>query len=61
MPVGVWNVREHVRDALRGRPVELQGFEDLFAFIRTRMDISVDTWIRNSTLLTVALKQKRLA
>ena len=61
MPVGVWNVREHVREALRGKPSELHGFEELFDFIRTRMDIPVGTWIKNSTLLTLSLKQKRLA
>ena len=61
MPVGVWNVREHVREALRGRPVELHGFEELFAFIRAKMDIPVNTWIKNSTLLTLSVKQKRLA
>ncbi len=61
MPVGVWNVREHVREALRGKPVELNGFEELFAFIRTRMDIPVNTWINNSTLLTLSIRQKRLA
>ncbi len=61
MPVGVWNVREHVREALRGKPLEFNGFGDLFAFIRGRMDIPIDTWIKNSTLLTLALKQKRLA
>ena len=61
MPMGVWNVREHVREALRGKPVELQGFDELLAFIRTKMAIPTDIWIRNSTLLSLALKQKRLA
>lgn len=61
MPVGVWNVREHVREALRGKPVELGGFEELFAFIKTRMDIPIETWIKNSALLTLSLKQRRLA
>jgi hypothetical protein len=61
MPVGVWNVRGHVREALRGKPVELHGFEELFAFIGSKMAIPVDKWIKNSTLLTLSVKQKRLA
>ncbi len=61
MPMGVWNVREHVREALKGKPVELNGFEELFAYIRTKMDIPIAEWIKNSTLLTLSLKQKRLA
>ncbi len=61
MPMGVWNVREHVREALRGKPVELNGFNELFDYIRTKMDIPIADWVKNSTLLTLALKQKRLA
>ena len=61
MPMGVWNVREHVREALKGKPVELDGFEQLFAYIRTKMDIPIADWIKNSTLLTLSLRQKRLA
>jgi hypothetical protein len=60
MPVGVWNVREHVREALKGTPTVMEGFEDLFAFVSSRMDISPNTWIKNSTLLSLALRQRRL-
>ncbi len=60
MPMGVWNVREHVREALRGRPVELNSLNELFAYITTKMDIPIADWIKNSTLLTLSLKQKRL-
>ena len=61
MPMGVWNVREHVREALKAKPVELNGFEELFAYIRTKMDLPIADWIHNSTLLTLSLRQKRLA
>ena len=61
MPVGVWNVREHVREALRGKPVQLSSYEELFKFVRSRMDIPIETWIKNSTLLSVSLRQRRLA
>ncbi|MHB1829798.1 MAG: Nre family DNA repair protein [Candidatus Micrarchaeaceae archaeon] len=61
MPVGVWNVREHVRQALRNTPVQLNTFDELLAFIGRKMLIPVNNWIKNSTLLTLSLKQKRLA
>lgn len=61
MPVGVWNVREHVRQALRNAPVQLNTFDELLAFVGKKMQIPVNHWIKNSTLLTLALKQKRLA
>lgn len=60
MPVGVWNVREHVREALRSEPVMLEGMEQLFELIHQNMDIDIPTWIRNSTLLKTHIRQKRL-
>ena len=60
MPVGVWNVREHVREALRGEPIVLNSIGELFSLIRAKMDIPVETWIKNSTLLTLHLRQKKL-
>lgn len=61
MPVGVWNVREHVREALRHEPRYLNTLDELMAFIGSKMDIPINTWIKNSTLLGLAYKQKRLA
>ncbi|MDE1768335.1 MAG: hypothetical protein KGH64_04625 [Candidatus Micrarchaeota archaeon] len=60
MPVGVWNVREHVRHALRGDPIILESIAQLFGLIRSNMDIPIPTWIQNSTLLKTYLRQKRL-
>ncbi|MDE1768394.1 MAG: hypothetical protein KGH69_02885 [Candidatus Micrarchaeota archaeon] len=60
MPVGVWNVREHVREALRGTPLYFETREQLYSYISTKMEIPIKTWIRNSTLLTKEMYQKRL-
>ncbi len=60
MPVGVWNVREHVRQALRSQPLHLNSFDELLAFIGSKMDIPINTWIKNSTLLSLAVRQRRL-
>ena len=51
MPVGVWNVREHVRETLESRPTILNTKEELFNFIRTKMDIKVHAWIENCRIL----------
>ena len=61
MPVGVWNVREHVREALRHEPRHLGSFDEMLALIGSSMDIPIHTWIKNSTLLGLAMKQRRLA
>ncbi|MDE1849857.1 MAG: hypothetical protein KGI00_03975 [Candidatus Micrarchaeota archaeon] len=60
MPVGVWNVREHVREALRGEPLLFEDREQLYSFVSSKMDIPVKTWIKNSTLLRKEMYQKHL-
>jgi hypothetical protein len=60
MPVGVWNVREHVREALRGTPESLYSVDDLFNFIKKKLDIPLKEWIKNSTMLRELLMQRRI-
>lgn len=61
MPVGVWNVREHVRQALRNTPKDLPDLNSAFDYITTRLEIPLATWINNSTLLKRMLYQRRLS
>ena len=60
MPVGVWNVRESVRKALRRPCQKYQTLTEVFDFIQRKMDIPMDRWIRNSAILKNKLHQKRL-
>ncbi len=60
MPVGVWNVREHVRDALRKEPLRFENTRSAIEFITKRMDIPVKTWMENSAVLRQVTMQKRL-
>ncbi len=60
MPVGVWNVREHVRQALRGMPEIFSSMSEALAFVSAKMDIPVKEWILNSTVLQYILYQKTL-
>jgi len=60
MPVGVWNVREHVRQTLQSKPVTLNTLNDMLALVKTRLDINPSTWILNSRILKSMLMQKRL-
>jgi hypothetical protein len=61
MPVGVWNVREHVREALRGAPESLYSIDDLFNFIKEKLDIPLTEWIKNSTMLRELLMQRKIS
>ncbi|MEM0343114.1 MAG: Nre family DNA repair protein [Thermoplasmata archaeon] len=60
LPVGVWNVRENVRAALRTQPHKFGTLKEALAHISSIMDIPVSRWIRNSSLLKDALYQRRL-
>lgn len=60
MPVGVWNVREAVRNALRQRPRSYPTLRDALVRVGEVMDIPVPTWIKKSGILSDMLLQKRL-
>ncbi len=58
MPVGVWNVREHVRDALRRLPRTFATLRDTLAHLATRLDIPMDRYIRVSEGLKHVIYQR---
>ncbi|MGC9099028.1 MAG: Nre family DNA repair protein [Candidatus Micrarchaeia archaeon] len=60
LPVGVWNVREHVREALEKEPKRFENIYEAFAYIGTKMEIPIAKWIENSRLLKELLRQRRL-
>ncbi len=60
MPVGVWNVRENVRNALRQEPKKFHTLKDALFYISTRLDIKMDIWMKNSEVLKDCMYQTRL-
>jgi len=60
MPVGVWNVRESVREALRGKPQRFSDMGGVLESISKKFSIRLPIWVRNSTILSDSLYQKRL-
>jgi len=60
LPLGVWNVREHVRSALRSAPERLATLTELTDRIRSTFAIPVDRWLRTSAVLHDARTQRRL-
>ncbi|MBU0684346.1 MAG: Nre family DNA repair protein [Candidatus Thermoplasmatota archaeon] len=60
LPVGVWNVRENVRSALRTSPKRFATLKAALTHISTIMDIPISRWIRNSSILKDALFQRRI-
>jgi hypothetical protein len=61
MPVGVWNVREHVRAALKKEPLHFDSVRGALDHIGMKMAIPVSVWIKNSDVLRDVLHQRTLA
>ena len=58
MPVGVWNVREHVRDALRRPPRTFANLRETLSYLQTRLDIPMARYVRISEVLKHVLHQR---
>ena len=61
MPVGVWNVREHVRETLTKEPIVLHNMQEMFGLITQKLTITPKEWVKNSRLLRELLTQKRIS
>jgi hypothetical protein len=60
MPVGVWQVRENVRNAMRQKPFIFKTIDESLKFISGRLEIPLRRWILQSELLKNALFQKKI-
>jgi hypothetical protein len=60
MPVGVWNVREHVRETLQKEPIILHSMREMFDCIKSRLDIKTKDWLANSRIMKDLTSQKRI-
>jgi hypothetical protein len=60
LPVGVWNVRESVRAALRTQPFTFDTFKQALSFACEQLTIPERIWVRNSVLIRNELLQRRL-
>src|SRR2546422_6323546 len=58
MPIGVWNVREHVREALRRPSRTFATMAETLAYLRTRLDIPMERYVRISDVLSYVLHQR---
>ncbi len=61
MPIGVWQVRENVRNAMRQKPYLFKSLAESLQFIGSRFEIPLQRWIRQSELIKRALFQKKIS
>ncbi|MGC8939579.1 MAG: Nre family DNA repair protein [Candidatus Bathyarchaeia archaeon] len=60
MPVGVWQVRENVRNAMRQKPYTVKTLDEALKFVANKFQIPIQKWIMRSELLKNVLFQKRI-
>ena len=60
MPVGVWNVRENVREALRTKPYSYDTLDKAMDHVDRVMEIPKKTWIASSGILKDWYTQRRI-
>ena len=60
MPVGVWQVRENVRNAMKQKPVLFNTVSEALKTVAGRFEIPLARWLLQSELLKRALFQKKL-
>jgi hypothetical protein len=60
LPVGVWNVRESVRCALRTMPQKFETIQDALKYAGTKLTVPLKIWISNSVILRQALFQRKI-
>lgn len=60
MPVGVWQVRENVRNAMRQKAFKFKILEEALEFVSSRFQIPIRQWIMRSELLKNAVFQRKI-
>ncbi len=61
VPVGVWNVRESVRHALKSKPQKFEELEDAIRFSVSKLTLPLKVWIENSKILKKIFKQTKIS
>jgi hypothetical protein len=60
LPIGVWNVREHVRRTLKNPPKKYSEFKDVMLDISNFLEIPVSRWMQVSAILRDLMEQRRV-
>lgn len=60
MPVGVWQVRENVRNAMLQKPLKYNTLQEALARVGSQFQIPLNQWTQQSQLLQNALFQRRI-
>ena len=60
IPVGVWQIREGIREAMKQNPVISESFDQALLLASNKMSISKSEWLSHGNILTL-MRQKTLS
>ena len=60
IPVGVWQVREGVREAMTQTPIVADNFEDALSLASSKMSISKSEWLLHGNIVEL-IRQKTIS
>ena len=60
IPVGVWQVREGIREAMKTTPIAISDFNNAIEIAATKTSVSKKEWIKNGKIIEL-IRQKTLA
>ena len=60
LPIGVWFVRENLREMFRSKPEKYDNLKEVFERLPKAMRLPLSTWLSTSTLLRILRSQSRL-
>ncbi|MCD6434506.1 MAG: hypothetical protein J7L14_02760 [Candidatus Diapherotrites archaeon] len=61
LPLGVWVIRETVRNALKKKPESFNNIREALSYAKKFLEVPVEEYLRKSVLLSSLLKQKKLS
>ncbi len=61
IPVGVWQIREGIREALRGFGRRFENFGNALSFACNFLSTSKNEWIKNSKIYSIVKEQKKIS
>ncbi|HME50962.1 MAG TPA: Nre family DNA repair protein [Candidatus Lokiarchaeia archaeon] len=60
MPLGVWVIRQAVRDAMVRKPTSYSSFKEIFAYLKPKLQVPLANWLHKSDLLPYIRSQTTL-
>jgi hypothetical protein len=60
MPVGVWQIREGIREAFKGQEKHFESFEKALSFACIGLSVHKNEWIRNNKIYRNKKEQMRI-